>query len=138
MRSLLRFLPTPASQFLLGGLPVLLFGWVASALANRLSFVAWGLLVAAGYGAMLSQGWRLPWRGAPAAAPWLWLALGWSFCSWLVGQHSEVLGLGWRAFLPSLYLPLWQRPWFYLVLAAGCLGGAAVVASRSLASPPRQ
>src|SRR5215471_7125874 len=91
--------------------PVLVLGFVYSALANRLIFVGWGLAVAAVYTIVLRQGLALGWR-RPLHAGVLGLLLGGGF-AWLAGiedRQHEILDLGFRAVFPSFYHPLATSP----------------------------
>jgi len=81
-------------------------GFISSALANRLIFIAWGLAAASLYAFGLRRGfetgdWSLPLLALGVAL----LAYG-----WLLGRYREELDLAFRAFLPSLYQPLFTEP----------------------------
>lgn len=97
---------------LLAGLvPVLVVGFATSALANRIAFLGWALVVASGYAAGLrlgiARGWgRLRLQGALL----LWLALGAAAYGGLVARSAEVFDLGFRALAPGLYGPWLVRP----------------------------
>ena len=83
---------------LLGGiLPVLLLGFLYSALADRLEFAGWALLLAALYTAALRQGMQAGWP-APrlAGALALLLAAGAAAFAWIERTHHEILDLGYR------------------------------------------
>jgi hypothetical protein len=123
---------------LLGGiLPILLLGFLYSALADRLVFVGWALALAAVYTIVLRQGLAWGWR-APVLAGLLGLLLAGGF-GWLAGiesAHHEILDLGFRAVFPGFYHPLATRP----ASAAALAGGLAIagVASLALAAWPRR
>ena len=110
---------------LLGGiLPVLLLGFLYSALADRLDFAGWALLVAALYAAALRQGMQGGWP-APrlAGALALLLAAGTGAFAWIELTHHEILDLGYRAVLPAeIYFPAATSP------------GAAAAAAAMLAT----
>jgi hypothetical protein len=115
---------------LLAGLvPVLVTGFAASALANRLAFAAWAVAVAAAYAALLRVSWDLGWANRfIAAAALATLALGFGAFAALVERHQEIFDLGFRAVLPAVHHPLLTRPAAPLAVAlalaaagAGCL-----------------
>ncbi|HVR09849.1 MAG TPA: hypothetical protein VMW75_17530 [Thermoanaerobaculia bacterium] len=119
---------------LAGILPVLLLGFLYSALANRLEFAGWGLLLAAFYTAALRQGMQAGWP-APRllGALALLLAAGAGAFAWIEDTHREILDLGYRAVLPpAIYFPAATSPLTAetaaAVLAAG--GVAALAAGR--------
>lgn len=87
---------------LLGGLlPVLLLGFLASALADRLAFAGWGLAVAAVWTVALRHGMTAGWPGRRLAGVLaLVLALGFAAFAALAVRHREILGLGFQAMLP--------------------------------------
>jgi len=88
--------------------PVLVLGFGASGLANRLVFAGWGLAVAAVLVPVLRRSVEL-WRGRPGgrarigAAAAFTLAPALALFGYLAGRHQEVLDLGARAVLPGLY-----------------------------------
>lgn len=84
--------------YLVVAVPLLMVGFLASAAANRLAFVAWGLASGSIYG--LALRWELPGRRrAPAR---LALIASLTTLGWLVLRHGEELALGVAAFLPAL------------------------------------
>ena len=104
---------------LAGLLPVLLIGFAASALANRLVFAAWAVALAAAYTALLRFTYDLGWPGRfIAGAALLTLALGFVGFAALVARHQEIFDLGFRAVLPALHRPFLTRPAAPLGLAA--------------------
>jgi hypothetical protein len=111
---------------LLGGiLPVLLLGFLYSALADRLEFAGWALLLAAFYTAALRQGMQAGWP-APrlAGALALLLAAGAAAFAWIERTHHEILDLGYRAVLPEeVYFPAATSP------AAAAATAAALAAA---------
>ncbi len=122
---------------LLGGIvPVLLLGFLYSALADRLDFVGWSLVVAALYTAALRQGLAAGWPAARLAGGLgLMLAAAAFAFGRIEAAHQEVLDLGFRAVLPALYTPLATSPrgagTVAAVLAAGGLAAfAAALRSR--------
>ena len=129
---------------LLGGIvPVLLVGFLASALADRLAFAGWGLAVAAVYTAALRQGMQAGWP-APRLAGALALVLGAGAASFaaLERAHREILDLGYRAVLPeAVYLPAVTSPGMAaaaagaLVAAGVALLGSGLVARRHPQAP---
>jgi hypothetical protein len=87
---------------LAGILPVLVLGFLYSALADRLEFVGWALLLAALYTVALRQGLQAGWPAARlAGALMMLLAAGGGVFAWLVGTYHEVIGLGFNAMLPE-------------------------------------
>ena len=112
-----------------GVFPPLVLGFVASALANRLAFVGWGAVVAAGHAALLRAAWSRGWSAAARAALTLgWAALGTLSLAGLVARHGEILDLGYRALLWPVYSGAWTRPGTWQVLAAALAAAAAVAA----------
>ncbi|HEX2224941.1 MAG TPA: hypothetical protein VHN15_12120 [Thermoanaerobaculia bacterium] len=110
---------------LLAGLvPVLLLGFLYSALADRLAFVYWALAVAVVWTVLLrhvvAAGWSGPGRAGALA---LLLALAFAAFAALEKSHGEILDLGFRAALPGLYHPAATRP-----ATAGVVAGALAVA----------
>jgi hypothetical protein len=104
---------------LAGILPVLLAGFLYSALANRLAFAGWALVFAALYTVVLRQGLSAGWPPlALAGALALLLAAGAAAFAALESAHHEILDLGFRAVLPALYHPLLTRPATASALAA--------------------
>ncbi len=116
---------------LLGGLvPILLLGFLYSAIADRLAFVGWGLVLAAAYTMVLRQGvaagWTVSLRTASLA---FLLAAGLASFAALERVHHEILDLGFRAVLPGLYHPAATRPASAFLLAAAlALTGCAALA----------
>lgn len=116
---------------LAGLLPVLLIGFATSALANRLVFAVWGVVVAGGYAALLRVTYDLGWEGRQVAAGGLGtLALGFAAFAALVERHQEIFDLGYRAFLPALHHPVLTRPAVPLGLAVLLAVAAAVCLAR--------
>lgn len=113
---------------LLGGiLPVLLLGFLYSALADRLEFAGWALLLAAFYTAALRQGMQAGWP-APrlAGALALLLAAGTAAFAGIERTHQEILDLGYRAVLPEeIYFPAATSP-RAAAAAAGALAAAGM------------
>lgn len=112
---------------LLAGLvPVLLIGFGASALANRLAFAGWALAAGAVYTAALRIGLDRGWDPAARAAALLAvLSLAFAAFAALVGRHREIFDLGFRAVAPAIYTPAATRPGTAWGLAGAC-GLAAV------------
>lgn len=109
-------------------LPVLLLGFLASALANRTIFAGWALVSAAVLATVLRRGFD-SWRG-PIAILWptaLVLAACLGLFAHLVGRHGEILDLGYRAVFPSFYSALLTRAETYgwLAVASALVGGVA-------------
>jgi len=97
---------------LLGGLlPILLLGFLYSALADRLLFVYWALGLATLWVVLLRHGFAAPWPGARlAGALALLSAVGLAGFAAIEARHHEILDLGFRAVLPGLYHPVATRP----------------------------
>jgi hypothetical protein len=114
---------------LLAGIgPVLVLGFAYSALADRLPFAGWALLVAALYAVALRQGLAAGWpTGRLAAALGLLLAAGMASFAWLEHADHEVLDLGFRAVLPTLYVPAATSP-RSAGIAALLLAGSGLIA----------
>lgn len=95
-------------------LPVLLLGFLASALANRTIFAGWAIVSGALLTFVLWRGFD-SWRGAAAIAWPVALVLGacLGLFAHLVGRHGEILDLGYRAVFPDFYTPLLTSPRTY-------------------------
>ena len=86
---------------LLGGaLPVLVGGFLASAVADRLAFAGWALASALGYALVLRWAWGLPAAWARVGAPLASLALAVGAFSALAVRYGEDLELGFAALRP--------------------------------------
>ena len=126
---------------LLGGLvPVLLLGFLYSALADRLAFAGWALLLAACYTVALRQGMAAGWPAARlAGAMALLLAAGAAGLARLESVHHEVLDLGFRAVLPAMYTGAATSPRTAAVAAALlAAGGLAALAAGTLSRRSRR
>jgi hypothetical protein len=116
---------------LLGGLlPILLLGFLYSALANRLVFAGWALLLGTLWVIVLRHG-----LGAGWPRPRLWgtldllLAAGFGAFAALEREHHEILDLGFRAVFPGVYHPAATRPGTAAALAGlFALAGGVVLA----------
>ncbi len=120
-------------SLLVGVLPFLVLGFTASALANQLVFVAWGVAAAAVHAGLVRHGWRAGWRRAVLAAAVLaTLAAGAGTFALLVARHREILDLGFRALLPALYHPALTRPalGYALALALALTAASLFLVSR--------
>jgi hypothetical protein len=97
---------------LLGGLlPILLLGFLYSAIADRLLFVYWALGLGALWVILLRHGFAAGWPGARLAGVMALLgALGLAGFAVIEARHHEILDLGFRAVLPGLYHPVATRP----------------------------
>ena len=118
---------------LLGGLlPILLLGFIYSAVADRTAFALWALVVGTVWVVVLhrglASGLRRPRLLAALAAV---LAVGFATFAWLESRHHEILDLGFRAVFPSLYTPLATSPRtvYFLAAAFFLMGIAALTAS---------
>jgi hypothetical protein len=104
---------------LAGLLPILLLGFLYSAIADRIAFAGWALAVAALWVLVLRYGLGAGWGRARLAGTLLLLiALGLAVFAWLETKHGEILDLGFRAVLPGLYHPSATQPRTAWVLAA--------------------
>ena len=128
-----RSLALPWYGGLFGGLlPILLLGFIYSAVADRTAFALWALgvgtvwVVALHRG--LSAGLRRPRLLAVLAAV---LGLGLAAFAWLESRHHEILDLGFRAVFPGIYTPAATSPRTVYLLAAAFLliGVAALIIS---------
>jgi hypothetical protein len=125
----------------LGGLlPVLLLGFLYSALADRTVFVLWALVTGACWVVLLHRALSVGWgRFRLLGALALLLAAGLAVFAWLESKHHEILDLGFRAVFPDLYHPIATGPRTAGILAAvlGVIGIVGVVArSPHLPGPP--
>ena len=116
----------------LGGLlPVLLLGFLYSALADRTVFVLWALVTGTCWVVVLRQGLSAGWqRFRLLGSLALLLAAGLAVFAVLESRHQEILDLGFRAVFPAIYHPLATRPGTMGVLAAvfGVIGIAGFIA----------
>jgi hypothetical protein len=107
---------------LLGGLlPILLLGFLYSALADRLMFVYWALGLGTLWVILLRHGFAAGWPGSRLAGVMALLgALGLAGFAAIEARHHEILDLGFRAVAPGLYHPIATRP------ATAAAGAAAL------------
>jgi hypothetical protein len=103
-----------------GLLPILLLGFLYSALADRTVFALWALVAGVFWVALLRQGLAAGWgRFRLLAVLALLLAAALGIFALLESEHHEILDLGFRAVFPALYDPLATAP-----RTAGILAGA--------------
>lgn len=118
---------------LLGGLvPILLLGFLYSAIADRLAFVGWALALGTAWVLLLRHGFSAGWSTARrTGAMALLAAVGLGGFAALEAEHHEILDLGFRAVLPAVYHPAATRPLTAGAVAAVCalLGGVALLVS---------
>jgi hypothetical protein len=116
------------AALLAGIVPVLLLGFLYSALADRLVFVGWALLVAAFYTVALRQGLQAGWPAARliGALALLMAAAALGFAQ-LEDRHHEILDLGFRAVLPDVYTPAATGPRTAAIAAAALAAGGCAV-----------
>lgn len=118
---------------LAGLLPILLLGFLYSALADRIVFVGWALVFATLWVLLLRHGMGAGWP-APRLAGALALLLAAALAAFaaLEKKHGEILDLGFRAVLPGLYHPNATAPRTAWGLAAvfAVLGAVALVFGR--------
>jgi hypothetical protein len=119
----------------LGGLTfILLLGFLYSAIADRLAFAFWALVVGVFWVVVLRQGLlaqRSPVRLAGSLA--LVLGAGLAVFGLLERRHHEILDLGFRATFPAVYHPAATRPGTALAAAAALLlagAGLFIVSTR--------
>jgi hypothetical protein len=116
---------------LLGGLlPVLLLGFLYSALADRTVFALWALVSGALWVGLLRQGVAAGWPGDRlTGALLLLLAACFTVFAVLESAHEKILDLGFRAVFPAAYHPLATQPVTAGVLAAllGAAGAGSLV-----------
>lgn len=114
---------------LLGGLlPILLLGFLYSAIADRLLFVYWALGLGTLWVILLRHGFAAGWPGARLTGVMALLgALGLAGFAAIEARHHEILDLGFRAVLPGLYHPIATRP-ATAAAVAGALALAGTVA----------
>lgn len=96
--------PAPVGWYgaLLGGaVPILVGGFLASAVADRIVFVGWALGSAVAYALALRWSWQAAWpRWARAGAPLAALALALGAFGLLAVRYGEDLALGFAALRP--------------------------------------
>ena len=103
--------------------PPLVIGWMTSAVANRLVFVAWGFIAAAASAFALRSSWAAGWnRAGVAGATISAVGLALVVFAALVAREHEVVDLGFRAVWWSVYHPLLTSS-----AAWGTVGGAGLV-----------
>jgi hypothetical protein len=115
-----------------GLLPILLLGFIYSAVADRTVFALWALVAGVCWVAVLRQGLILGWRSLRLlAALALVLAAGLAAFAILEWQHHEILDLGFRAVFPAIYHPVATAPRTVAILAGAfaLIGGAAFMSS---------
>ena len=107
---------------LLGGLlPVLLLGFLYSAIADRTVFALWALVVGTVWVVVLRQGLAAGSRRARLLAALMGvLAAAFAMFAWLESRHHEILDLGFRAVFPALYSPAATSPGTASSAAVGC------------------
>jgi heme/copper-type cytochrome/quinol oxidase subunit 3 len=111
-----------------GLLPILLLGFLYSAIADRTVFFLWALVAGAFWVAALRQGLAAGWgRFRLLAALALVLAVGFAIFAVLEWQHHEILDLGFRAVFPTFYHPLTTAPQTAGILAGACALAGAVL-----------
>ncbi len=119
---------------LLGGLvPILLLGFLASAVADRLAFAGWALALAFLWTVLLHRGLQAGWsRARRLGGLALLTAGGLTAFAALEARHGAALDLGLRAVFPAIHHPALARPATALVLAApvAAAGAAGLLRSR--------
>ena len=122
-----------------GLLPVLLLGFLYSALADRTVFVLWALAAGALWVVLLRQGLAAGWPALRRAGSLLLLlAAAFAVFAALESAHGEILDLGFRAVFPAVYHPLATRPGTAGVLAAvlGVAGAGVLIVALVRRYPP--
>jgi hypothetical protein len=116
---------------LAGILPVLLIGFLYSALADRLEFAGWALVVTAFYTVALRQGMQAGWPASRLAGILVaLLGAGTAAFAWIMHTHHEILDLGFRAVLPeTVYVSIETDP-----RAAAMAAAILVIAGLGLAA----
>lgn len=108
--------------------PLLVLGFGASALANRLAFAGWAVAVAALVPVVLRRSFEDRRASRRRIAGAALVASGAALVPFglLVARHREVLDLGWRAVLPALHAPVATAPagWYGLAAVAALAGMA--------------
>lgn len=118
-----RKIPSEAPLVLAGLLPMLLFAYLASALANRLAFAGWGIAVA-----IVAAAGRRRTGASAGIVALLAVAVGWAGLAWLAHRWANELELGARAVVPALAGPTWTSP----LLCLFAMLVAALVAVRGV------
>lgn len=99
------------STLLLGVVPVLLLGFLASGFADRPIFALWGVGLALAFALLLRRGLGAGWGGwVTGGRCLLLLAFGAALWGRLLVRYGEELDLGLRAVLPDLRLESFARP----------------------------
>lgn len=110
---------TPPRSFLVawyggllsGLLPILLLGFLYSALADRTIFAGWALLFALLWTLLLRHGMSAGWpKWRIVGAMLLLFFVAFALFAYLESRHHEILDLGFRAVFPSLYHPVATAP----------------------------
>jgi hypothetical protein len=124
---------------LLGGLvPILVVGFLASGVADRLAFAGWALALAILWAVLLRQGIEAGW-GKARRVGGLALLLAAGLLAWaaLLARYGEDLDLGLRAVFPAIHHEALSRP-VPAVAAAAALaaaGAAGLVRGRRSGEP---
>jgi hypothetical protein len=96
---------------LAGLLPILLLGFLYSALADRTVFAGWALLFALLWTLLLRYGMGAGWpRWRVVGSMLLLFAAAFGAFAYLETRHAEILDLGFRAVFPSFYTPVATAP----------------------------
>jgi hypothetical protein len=111
-----------------GLFPLLMVGFLVSVVANRLVYLAWGLLAGLLYYLVLRRSFVQVWHGARTlgSIALVYAAAAASF-GWLGERHFQAFDEGFRAFLWDRYHPLLTAPRSAYLLAAG-LGAFGLLA----------
>ncbi len=101
-----------------GLLPILAFGFLGSAAANRVVFAAWGAGVAVLYALFLRWGFAAGWSAwLLVGRVALLLAAAAALFGHLVDRYGQDLAPGYRSILPGLYAPALALPRSYYLAA---------------------
>lgn len=121
---------------LLGGLlPILLLGFLYSALADRLIFVYWAFGLGTLWVVLLRHGFAAGWPAARLVGVMALLgALGLAGFAAIEARHHEILDLGFRAVAPGIYHPIATRP----ATAAAIAAALALAGTVALFLPRRE
>ena len=91
--------------------PILLVGFLVSAIANRTIFAGWGLLVGALYVGLIVIAFRRQWSGwLTAGRAFLVAAGGAALLARLVAREYQEVDLGLQSFAPDLYRAEYTDP----------------------------
>jgi hypothetical protein len=123
-----------------GTLPLLVLGFTASALANKVVFVLWAVAFSTAWALVLRWGVSSRWGGwIVAGRLLLLLAVAATVWARLVTQHGEELELAGRALVAADFPPALARPQsgYGTAIALAVAGALSILVGHGLSRLPR-